>query len=404
MSEIIKPIYFDNNATTKVCEEALEEMLPFFSEQYGNPSSMHEFGGIIGKSIKTARSQIAELIGANTPEEIIFTSCGTESTNMAVRGILDVNPGKKHIITTKVEHACVMNVYKWLEKKGYKATYLSVNNEGELDLDELRESITDDTALVSIMWANNETGVVFPIEKIAEIIKEKNPSTKFFVDAVQIAGKLPINVKNTKIDLLSLSGHKVHAPKGIGALYIKKGTLLPPFIIGGHQEKGKRGGTENVPGIISFGKASQIALDYLEDENTRVRSLRDRLERGILENVYNARVNGSKIHRVPNTTNISFEFIEGELILLHLSDFGICASSGSACTSGSLEPSHVLRAMGIPFTAIHGSIRFSLSRYSNENEVDYVIEKVTKVIEKLNNLSPFQKQLKELKELKTIKR
>lgn len=403
MNNIIKTIYFDNNATTRVCDEAVEEMLPYLTEQYGNPSSMHDFGGNVNKSIQKARAQVAALVGANSTEEIIFTSCGTESSNMAIRGLLEANPNKKHIITTKVEHACVTNIYKWLEKKGYKTTYLGVNNEGELDLEELKEAITEDTALVSIMWANNETGVIFPVEKIAEIIKESNASTKFFVDAVQIAGKLPISVKDTKIDLLSISGHKVHAPKGVGILYIKKGTLIPPFMIGGHQERGKRGGTENVGSIVALGKASEVAVSYLEDENTRVRALRDKLEKSILERVYNARVNGSKINRVPNTTNISFEFIEGELILLHLSDLGICASSGSACTSGSLEPSHVLRAMGIPFTAIHGSIRFSLSRYTTQEEVNYVIEKVPEVITRLNSISPFQKQLKELKELKTFK-
>ncbi|MEI7475497.1 MAG: cysteine desulfurase NifS [bacterium] len=403
MNDITRPIYFDNNATTRVCDEAVEEMIPFLTENYGNPSSMHEFGGKVGQFIYKARNQVAELLGAASHEEVVFTSCGTESSNMAIRGVLEANPTKKHLITTKVEHACVTNIYKWLEKKGYKTTFLNVNNEGELDLEELKEAITEETALVSIMWANNETGVIFPVEKIAEIIKEKSPSTKFFVDAVQMAGKLPINVKETKIDLLSISGHKVHAPKGIGVLYIKKGTLLPPFMIGGHQERGKRGGTENVGSIIALGKASEIAISYLDDENTRIRALRDKLEKGILERVFNARVNGSKINRVPNTTNISFEFIEGELILLHLSDLGICASSGSACTSGSLEPSHVLRAMGIPFTSIHGSIRFSLSRYTTEAEVDYVIENVPKVIAKLNEISPFQKQLKELKESKTLK-
>ncbi|MFH0703133.1 MAG: cysteine desulfurase NifS [bacterium] len=393
-------IYFDNNATTRVADEVIEDMLPFLSEKYGNPSSMHYFGGEVGNYIKKARTQVSELIGAADPHEIIFTSCGTESSNMAIRGLLAANPGKNHIISTKVEHPCVLNVTKWLKKKGYQVTYLGVNSEGELDLDEFSESITPNTAIVTCMWANNETGVIFPVEKMAEITKEKNPSTVFFVDAVQAAGKIPIDVKNTCIDLLSISGHKIHAPKGIGSLYIKKGTLVNPLIIGGHQERGKRAGTENVAGIVGLGTASELAVNCLEDENTRVKKLRDKLERGLIEKIFNARVNGTRTNRMPNTTNISFEYIEGELILLHLSDFNICASSGSACTSGSLEPSHVLRAMGIPFTAIHGSIRFSLSKYNNENEVNYILEVMPQIIKKLNSISPFQKQLKELEEIK----
>ena len=399
-----KILYFDNNATTKVADEVVSTMIPFYSEYYGNPSSMHDFGGSVGKYIIKAREQVARLLGATNPHEIIFTSCGTESANMAIRGALEINKHKKHIITTKVEHPCVLNTFKWLEKKGYTATYLSVNSEGELDLEEFKNSITDDTALAACMWANNETGVIFPVEKMAKIIKEKNPETVFFVDAVQSAGKIPINVKDTEIDILAISGHKIHAPKGVGALYIKKGTLVNPLIIGGHQERGKRAGTENVAGIIGLGAAAELALQYLDDENTRIKQLRDKLERGLLERIFNARVNGSRINRVPNTTNISFEYIEGELILLHLSDFNICASSGSACTSGSLEPSHVLRAMGIPFTAIHGSIRFSLSRYNTEEEVDYLLETVPGVIKKLNSISPFQKQLKELEEIKLARK
>lgn len=404
MSDIKKSdkiIYFDNNATTRVDDKVIEEMLPYFGEKYGNPSSMHSFGGRIGASIQIAREQTANILGAKDPQEIIFTSCGTESANMAIRGVLDANPNKKHIITTKVEHPCVLNVYKWLEKKGYTVTYLGVNSEGELDLEEFKNSITPNTALVSCMWANNETGVVFPVKKLAEITKEKNPSTIFFTDAVQSAGKIPINVKDSLIDIVAISGHKLHAPKGVGAIYIKKGTMVPPLIIGGHQERGRRAGTENVAGIVALGKASEVATAYLEDENTRVKTLRDRLEKGILERVFNARVNGTRINRVPNTTNISFEYIEGELILLHFSDLNICASSGSACTSGSLEPSHVLRAMGIPFTAIHGSIRFSLSRYSTDEDVDYLLEAVPQVIKKLNSISPFQKQLKELEQIKS---
>ncbi|HSA05801.1 MAG TPA: cysteine desulfurase NifS [Candidatus Gastranaerophilales bacterium] len=398
MSE--KIIYLDNNATTKSCDEAVQAMMPFFSEKYGNPSSMHTFGGEVGAYIKKAREQVSELIGAADPQEIVFTGCGTENSNMALRGLTD--PRKRHIITTKVEHPCVLNVAKHLEKHhGYEITYLGVNSEGELDLDEYKDSIREDTGLIAVMWANNETGVIFPVEKMAEIAKEKNPKVLFFTDAVQSAGKIPVNVKNTKIDMLGISGHKIHAPKGVGAIYIKKGTLITPFMLGGHQERGKRGGTENVPGIVALGAASEQALRYLDDEVSRVKKLRDRLERGILEKTFNSRINGSRIKRVPNTTNISFEYIEGELILLHLSDLNICASSGSACTSGNLEPSHVLRAMGIPYTAVHGSIRFSLSRYTTDSDIDYVIDKIPAVINKLNSISPFQSELRELKEIKT---
>lgn len=395
-----KVIYVDNNATTKIDEKVLEEMLPYFCTKYGNPSSIHTFGGSVSKDIEKARTQVAELLGASSPTEIIFTGSGTEGANTAIKGTL-LNTTKKHLITTKVEHACVMNTYKWLEKRGYKVTYLDVNNEGELDLEQLKDSITEDTALVSIMWANNETGVIFPVKEAAEIVKEKNPETIVFVDAVQAAGKIPMDVKSTKIDLLSIAGHKIHAPKGVGALYVKKGVLINPLIIGGHQERGKRAGTENVTSIIGLGKAAELALEGLKDEDTRIRALRDKLERGILERIYNARVNGGKAQRVPNTTNISFEYIEGELILLHLSDEGICASSGSACTSGSLEPSHVLRAMGIPLTAMHGSIRFSLSRFTRDEDIDYILEKLPPIIEKINNLSPYQKELAELKKIRT---
>lgn len=393
-----KIIYFDNNATTKVCDEAIEAMMPFFGEKYGNPSSMHDFGGQVGQYLKKAREQVRDLVGAASADEIIFTSCGTENSNMALRGL--TSPNKKHIITTKVEHPCVLNVVKHLEKKGYEATYLGVNSEGEIDLEEYKSSIRPDTAIIAIMWANNETGVIFPVEKMAEIAKEVNPETLFFVDAVQAAGKIPIDVKNTKIDMLGISGHKIHAPKGVGAIYVRKGTLISPFMLGGHQERGKRAGTENVASIVALGIAAEQAKNYLEDEATRVRGLRDKLEKGLLERIFNARVNGSRVNRVPNTTNISFEYIEGELILLHLSDLGICASSGSACTSGNLEPSHVLRAMGVPFTAVHGSIRFSISRYTTDEEIDYVLKKMPEVINKLNSFSPFQKELQEIKELK----
>ena len=399
-----KVIYLDNNATTKVDERIFEEMKPYFCEKYGNPSSIHAFGGEVSHAVKKARNQVKEMLGAENEREIIFTAGGSESANMAIKGVLDLNKDKKHIITSKVEHPCVLNLYKWLEKRGYRVTYLGVNSEGELDLNELRESVTEDTALVSVMYANNETGVIFPIEQMGEIIKSKNKNTKFFVDAVQAAGKIPINVSDMQVDMLGISGHKLHAPKGVGALYIKKGIMLTPLVIGGHQEFGKRAGTENVTSIVGLGVAADLAVDALKEENTTVRALRDKLEKGLLERIYNARVNGGKANRVPNTSNISFEYIEGELILLHLSDIGICASSGSACTSGSLEPSHVLKAMGVPFTSMHGSVRWSLSRFTTEEEIDYVLEHVPDIIiNKINKLSPYQQQLEDLKRQKNMK-
>ena len=310
--------------------------------------------------------------------------------------MLNANKDKKHIVTTKIEHPAVLNLYKLLEKLDYEVTYLNVNSKGELDFKQLEEAITENTALVSCMWANNETGIIFPVEKVAQTVKNINPKTKIFVDAVQAAGKIPMNVKDTLIDLVAVSGHKFHAPKGVGALYVRSGTLITPLIIGGHQEKGKRAGTENVPSIIGMGKAAELAIENMEFETTEVERLRNKLEEGILSTVPNARLNSVNKRRVPNTTNIAFEYIEGELILLHLNDLGIAASSGSACTSGSLEPSHVLKAMGVPFTALHGSIRFSLSRYTTEEEIDYTIEAVQKVIKKLAAISPYQKELKEL--------
>lgn len=393
-------IYLDNNATTKVDERVLEAMLPYLKNEYANPSSMYDFAKESSNAIKVARKQVQEFLGAASDREIFFTSCGSESANTAIKGVLANNKTKKHIITTAVEHPCVLNLYKSYEKQGYKVDYIGVNSNGELNLTELQEKITDETALVSVMWANNETGIIFPVEKIAEIVKEKNPSTVFYVDAVQVAGKINIDVKNTKIDMLGVSGHKFHAPKGIGVLYVKTGTIFSPLIIGGHQERGKRAGTENVPYIVGIGKAAELAQESLDYELKEVKRLRDKLESGILKSVFNARLNTSVTNRVPNTSNIGFQYIEGELILLHLSDMGICASSGSACTSGSLEPSHVLRAMGVPFTALHGSIRFSLSRFTKEEEIDYVIEKLPPIIEKLNRISPYQEELEALRNLK----
>jgi cysteine desulfurase len=384
----VKTVYVDNNATTKVAPEVLEEMLPYFSEYYGNPSSMHFFGGQVQKKVDEARQKVADFLGAE-PSEIVFTSCGTESDNAAILGTLDSSPEKRHLISTRVEHPAVGNVSTYLGRKGYRVTELSVDREGRLDLDELRESLTDQTTLVTIMYANNETGVIFPIEEIGEIVKARGVS--FHTDAVQAAGKIPLSMKKSRLDMLSISGHKLHAPKGIGVLYIRKGTKFSPFLIGGHQEKGRRGGTENVPYIIGLGKACELAKKHLGEENTKVKALRDYLETKLLEKIPNTLVNGDRLHRLPNTLSVSFEYVEGESILLLLSDLGICASSGSACTSGSLEPSHVLRAMGVPFTAAHGSIRFSLSIYNTKEEMDYIIEHLPPIIQRLRDISPFWK-------------
>ncbi len=382
----MKTIYFDNNATTKVDERVLEEIRPLFCELYGNPSSMHTFGGQIGRRISQAREQVATLLGCE-PDEIIFTSCGTESDNTAIMGALAAVPDRRKVITTRVEHPAVLAVCRELENRGYTVVELNVDKQGRLNLSELSKQLDDDTALVTIMYANNETGVIFPIEKIAELVTGRGIT--FHTDAVQAVGKIPLNLKKSKIDLLSLSGHKLHGPKGVGVLFVRKGTRLSPFMLGGHQEAGKRAGTENVPGIVGLGKACELALASIEEENEKVKYLRDKLENAILKECPDCRLNGDKDNRLPNTTNISFEYIEGEAILLMLDQHGICASSGSACTSGSLEPSHVLRAMGVPFTAAHGSIRFSLSRYNTEEEVDYAIEKIPPIIKRLRELSPF---------------
>jgi len=382
----MKTIYFDNNATTRIADEVFEEMRPYFCELYGNPSSMHTFGGQIGRKIRSSREQVAGLLGCD-PIEIIFTSGGTESDNAAVKGTLAASPNKRKIITTRVEHPAVLAVCRDMENHGYTVVELPVDKQGHINLDQLEEQIDDDTALVTIMYANNETGVVFPIDKIAELVTGRG--IVFHTDAVQAVGKIPLNLSKSNIDLLSLSGHKLHAPKGVGALYVRKGTRIQPFMLGGHQEAGKRAGTENVPGIVGLGVACELAAKDIEEESNRVKYLRDKLENAVLEKCPDARLNGDKENRLPNTSNISFEFIEGEAILLMLDKYGICASSGSACTSGSLEPSHVLRAMGVPFTAAHGSIRFSLSRYNTEEEVDYTIEKMPGIINRLRELSPF---------------
>lgn len=381
-----KVVYFDNNATTRTAPEVAQEMQPFFSELYGNPSSMHFFGGQIQAHINKAREKIALLLGC-LPEEIIFTSCGTESDSTAIYSALRVFPEKKHIVTSCVEHPAVLNLCKNLEGRGYRVTYLKVDENGMINLHELEEAVGPETAIVSLMWANNETGVIFPVKEAARIARRKG--ALFHTDAVQAAGKVELDLKNSEIDMLSISGHKLHAPKGIGVLYVRKGTLFSPFLAGGHQERGRRAGTENVPYIVGLGKAAELALAGMKKETEYVSSLRDRLEKGILSSIKNVRVNGGASPRLPNTTNISFEYVEGESILLFLSEKGICASSGSACTSGSLEPSHVLMSMKVPMTFAHGSVRFSLSIYNTEEEVDYVLKELPPIIERLREISPF---------------
>ena len=384
----MKTIYVDNNATTRVAPEVLDVMLPYLNEFYGNPSSMHSFGGNVAHKIEEARAKVASLINAS-PDEIMFTSCGTESDSTAIHAAISSVPDKKHIITSRVEHPAVKNLFEHLSKKGYRVTFVPVDRKGMLDLDYLYNNLTHDTAIVSIMWANNETGMIFPVQELSQVIKTKG--IVFHTDAVQAVGKLPIDVSKSEIDMLSISGHKIHAPKGIGALYVRKGTRFSPFLIGGHQEGGRRGGTENVAYIIGIGKASELAATHLEEMATRVEKLRDKLENELLKQIPNAMINGDTENRLPNTTSISFEYVEGESILLMMDELGICASSGSACTSGSLEPSHVLRAMGVPFTAAHGSIRFSLGIYSTEEEIDFIVEKLPPIIGNLRNMSPFWK-------------
>jgi cysteine desulfurase len=382
-------IYVDNNATTRVDPAVVEAMMPYYTEQYGNPSSMHAFGGNVGRAVNEAREHVAALINAS-PDEIIFTSCGTESDSTAIWTTISSIPDKKHIITSRVEHPAVKNLYEHLAKKGYKVTFVPVDRKGILDLDFLYDHLTEDTALISIMWANNETGVIYPVDEIARAAKDRG--IVVHTDAVQAVGKLPVDVQKTSVDLLSLSGHKIHAPKGVGALYVRKGTKFTPFLIGGHQENGRRGGTENVANIVGLGKASILAADLPKTAMTEVGRLRDRLEQGLISRVQSSMINGDPASRLPNTTNISFEYIEGESILLMMNELNICASSGSACTSGSLEPSHVLRAMGIPFTAAHGSIRFSLSHYNTEEEMDFIVDNMPPIIDRLRQMSPFWNQ------------
>jgi len=382
-----EPIYLDNNATTRVDPAAVEAMLPFFTEHFGNPSSIHAFGAKVGAALKTARQQVQALLGAEHETEIVFTSCGTESDSTAILSALRAQPERNAVITTVVEHPAILSLCDWLEKDGVIVHRLKVDRKGRLDLDEYRSLLTENVAIVSAMWANNETGTLFPVEEMAEMAAAKG--IMFHTDAVQAVGKVAMDLKRSKIDMLSISGHKLHAPKGIGVLYLRRGCRFRPLLRGGHQERGRRAGTENAPSIVALGKAAELALNHMEYENTVVRRLRDKLEAGILKQVPHAFVTGDVAHRLPNTSNIAFEYVEGEAILLLLNKQGIAASSGSACTSGSLEPSHVMRAMGVPYTAAHGTIRFSLSRYTTEEEIDRVIAAVPPIIAQLRELSPY---------------
>ncbi|MEI7732414.1 MAG: cysteine desulfurase NifS [Verrucomicrobiota bacterium] len=380
-----KVYYFDNNATTRVAPEVVQAMVPFLSEYWGNPSSAYSFGSLVHKHVEEARAQVAALINAD-PKEVVFTSCGTESNNAAIHSALITQPDKKHVLTTAVEHSANINFGEYLRKRGYDVTFLPVESDGSLDLNQLEKSIRPDTAIVSVMYANNETGVVFPIAEIAKICQHKK--VLFHTDAVQTPGKLKLDVKELGVDFLSLSAHKLHAPKGIGLLYVKRRIKFQPYIIGGHQERGRRGGTENVANIIAFGKAAELAMASLEDENTRVRALRDRLEQTILATIPHTYRNGPKEPRLPNTTNIAFDFVEAEAVLMLLDQAGICASSGSACTTGSLDPSHVLTAMGLNPMRARGSVRFSLGVYNTAEDVDYLLQQLPKIIKKLRDISP----------------
>ena len=383
MADLTNVIYFDNNATTAVAPEVLEAMLPAFGPLYGNPSSMHSFGGQMGRWLSTAREQVGQLIGAS-PEEVIFTSCGSESDNAAWYSATETQPEKRHVITTKVEHSAVLAYAHYLEDKGYEVTWLGVDDKGQIDLEELERSIRPDTALVSMMYANNETGTVFPIDKVAQIVKSHG--VQLHVDAVQAVGKEVIDLKTLPIDYLAISGHKLHAPKGIGMLYIRRGVNIANLLDGGGQEKRKRGGTENLPYIVGLAKALEIADEKIKDL-PRVAKMRDRLIEEITKIPY-SKLNGHRTDRLAGNVNIGFEFIEGESLLLWLDISGICASTGSACSSASLEASHVLLAMGVPHEKAHGSLRLSISHETTDEDIDYIIATVPGVVERLRNMSP----------------
>lgn len=387
----MRTIYLDNNATTPIAPEVYEAMIPFLTESYFNPSSMYEPARQVGLALTAARKTVADCLGGVDPKEVLFTGCATESNNTAIFGVARANPNRKHVITTAVEHPAVLEVCRELERNGFKVTYLGVDRDGKLDTREFIKALSPETLLVSIMHANNESGVVFPIEQLSRIAKQTDASILFHTDATQTMGKLPIDLVRglPYVDLLSFSGHKLHAPKGIGVLYQRRGARCRPFLLGGHQEEGRRAGTENVPYIVGIARALELAMMRRAQDEAQIEKLRDRLENALLERIPSVQVNGKGAARLPNTLNMSFNYIEGEGMLFQLSDYGICASSGSACTSGSLEPSHVLRAMKVPFTAIHGSVRFSLSRYNTEADVDRVVEVFPQIVANLRKLSPY---------------
>ncbi len=383
-------IYLDNNATTQCAPEVVQAMLPYFSEKYGNASSMHTFGGENRHVIDASRHTLGGFIGAQYDDEIVFTSCASESDNTAIFSAVRANRTKKHIITSAVEHPAVMEPFRYLQTQGYRVDYIGVDELGRFNMDQFKAVLDEDTALVSVMWANSETGTIFPIGEIAKLAHAKG--ALFHTDAVQAVGKIPVDVQAAGVDMLSLSAHKFHGPKGIGVLYVKRGIRFLPYLMGGHQEKHRRAGTENVPYIVGLAKAAELAQKRLADGTMdRVAALRDQLEQGILNTIPDVKINGDPQHRVPNTTNISFGYIEGESILMYLNDFGVCASSGSACTSGSLEPSHVLRAMKVPFQFAHGSIRFSLSDQPTQADIDVVLKELPAIIKRLREISPFSR-------------
>ena len=377
--------YLDNNATTRVAPEVVEAMLPYLTEQWGNPSSAYTFGKKAGHAVAEAREKVAALINAN-PREIIFTSCGTESNNAAINSALTSQPGKRHVITTVVEHSANIQFGQTLEKRGCEVTWIPVDRAGQLDVHEIHEAIREDTAIVSVMLANNETGVIYPVEEIAAICRAKG--VLFHTDAVQTPGKLKLDVKAMEVDFLSLSAHKLHAPKGIGVLYVRKGVSFQPYVMGGGQEQGRRGGTENVANMVAFGKAAEIAMASLEENLDRIRALRDRMEEGIINSIEGVTRNGAKEPRLANTSNLSFTNCEAEAILLLLDREGICASSGSACTTGSMAPSHVLTAMGLTPELAMGAVRLSLSKYSTDDEVDHLLAKMPEIVSKLRDTIP----------------
>ncbi|MDW6003986.1 cysteine desulfurase NifS [Vibrio mangrovi] len=386
-TEITRMVYLDNNATTRIDPRVLDVMIPYLDEYYGNPSSIHKLGARVGQAMEIAREQVQQLIGAHYTSEIIFTSCATEATTTAILSALEASPDKRDIVTSKVEHPATLQLCQNLERKGYRVHWIGVDQKGRLDMKAYRAALSEQVAVVSLMWANNETGTIFPVETVARLAKEYG--AQMHVDAVQMAGKCPIDVKSLDIDMLSISGHKFHAPKGIGALYLRRGTRFRPLMRGGHQERGRRAGTENAASIIAMGKAAELAYQALDTETYRIRQMRDRLEHGLLARIPNTFVTGDPQQRVPNTTNIAVEYVEGEALLLMMNQVGIAASSGSACTSGSLEPSHVMKAMQIPFTAAHGTLRFSLSRFTRDEEIDMVLEHLPPIVARLRQLSPY---------------